>query len=173
MEAIALLEHEYFLLRFGVGSTAYCVDWAVDRLRYDEEGDDLEVVLLASARGLEEVLPLVEVIVERHCGESRLDDQLAAGKYIVALRAAYLLGQETTDSLEAKFHSLYFKLGYPDWLTMLCRNCEYATDVDVFEAPFESEFAYISRLWEIATTRQEFEEKYSRAISSQHDAKLG
>lgn len=172
MEAIAVLEHEYFLLRFGIGTAANCVDWAVDRLRHDEEGDDLEVVLLASARGLEEVMPLVEVIVERYCGESRLDEQLAAGKYIVALRAAYLLGHETIDSLEVKLNNLYFKLGYPNWLTMLSRNCEYATDVDIFEAPFENEFAYISGLWEIATTRQEFDERYSRAISNQHDVQL-
>jgi len=53
MQAIEILEYEYFLLRFGWGGGDACVDWAVTRLGNDEEGDDLEIVLLASARGRE------------------------------------------------------------------------------------------------------------------------
>ncbi len=56
---------------------------------------------------------------------------------------------------------------------MLSRNCEYATDVSIFEEPFEQEFAYIAGLWESVASRADFEAKYSRAVSDQHDAKWG
>jgi hypothetical protein len=168
---IALLEVHYFELRFGYGDGAACVEWAVDRLTFDEEGDDLEIVLLASARGRNEVSPLVEIIVERYLGKNALDDQLAAGKLIVRLRQAYLQGKETVHSIDAKLTRLYPQLGYPNWLGMLTRNCEYATDVCAFEKPFEQEFDYISTLWKSAYTRFEFEQQYRPEISQQHDAK--
>ena len=114
MEAIDQLECEYFRLRFNYEAGDACVDWAVERLRLDQEGDDLEVVLLAGARGRDEVMSLVEVIIERYCGNNRLDDAFAAGKYISDLRTAYLQGKETIESLDAKFTSLYSGLGYPD-----------------------------------------------------------
>jgi hypothetical protein len=169
MEAISALEHEYFLLRFGWGNCEACVDWALTRLGNDEEGDDLEIVLLASARGRDEVLPLVETVLERYVGEHRMEDEFAAGKYIVTLRAAYVGGEETIESLDMKLSSIYSKLGYPTWLTMLSRNCEYATDIPEFEEPFEREFEYISGLWSIAQTCSEFNASYSRAKSNQHD----
>jgi hypothetical protein len=169
MEAIAELEHEYFLLRFDWGTGERCVDWAVARLGSDSEGDDLEIVLLASARGRDEILPLVEVIVERYCGADRSSNEFAAGKYVAALRIAYLRGEESIVSLDAKFSSIYQKLGYPNWLTMLSRNCEYATDVPEFEKPFELEFNYVASLWADAKSLSEFIAKYSRDRSNQHN----
>lgn len=80
VEAITELKHHYFLVRFGRDAGDACVDWAVTRLGNDEEGDDLDIVLLASARGREEVLPLVEAILARYCGPGRLSDaQVLAG----------------------------------------------------------------------------------------------
>ncbi|WP_256079324.1 hypothetical protein [Massilia sp. YIM B04103] len=169
MEHIAELEDEYFQLRFFYSKDDSCVDWAVERLRHDQEGDDLEVILLASARGRDEILPLVEIIVDRYRGPERLDDQSLAGKYIVKLRQIYLQGQETIHSLDEKFTQLYSKLGYPNWLVMLSRNCEYATDVPAFVQPFEDEFEYISSLWDASRNLAEFEAQYSRKISDQHD----
>ncbi|PIF13401.1 hypothetical protein [Janthinobacterium sp. 13] len=174
MKSIAQLETLYFKLRHGFVNgvvCAACVDWAVERLDLDEEGDDLEIILLASARGLDEVLPLVEVIVERYLGSERLDDQLAAGKYIVELRNAYLQGKETIWTIDMKLTQLYSKLGYPNWLGMLSRNCEYATDVSAFEEPFELEFHYISTLWGSVSSRAEFEQHYCAEISQGHDVK--
>jgi hypothetical protein len=171
MEQISELEAEYFQLRFFYSKGERCVDWAVERLRHDQEGDDLEVVLLASARGRDEVLPLVEIIVERYRGIDSLDEQSLAGKYIVKLRQAYLEGKETVHSLDEKFTQLYAKLGYPNWLVMLSRNCEYATDVPAFEQPFEDEFKYISSLWNNAQNLADFEAQYSRQASDQHDIK--
>ena len=172
MEAIRDLEYQYFVLRFGWGAVDGCVDWAVSRLLNDEEGDDLEIVLLVSARGRDEVLPLVEVIVERYCGADRMPDEFAAGKYVVALRGAYLRGDESIASLDTKFTSLYSKLDYRDWLTMLSRNCEYATDIPAFERPFELEFEYVARLWANAQDLAEFKASYSREQSNQHDVFL-
>ncbi|MFB9240678.1 hypothetical protein IV454_25945 [Massilia antarctica] len=173
MQQIAQLQAEYFKLRFGYGDGAACVDWAVERLVADDEGDDLEIVLLVCARGREEVLGLVEVIIARYLGADRLDDEVLAGKYIVALRRAYLEGKETVHSLDTELTKLYPALAYPCWLTMLSRNCEYATDVPEFEEPFEQEFKYISELWANAANLAEFERQYRREISNQHDAKYG
>jgi hypothetical protein len=171
MESIDRLQHSYFLLKVGVGDFRACIDWAIERLRQEQEGDDLEIVLLAAATEQAEATRLVEQIVERYCGSTTIDGQLAAGKYVASLRKAYLQGTETIESIDAKLTRLYNHLGYPDWLVMLSRNCEYATDVPAYKEPFEKEFAYIAGLWESATSGAEFETKYSRALSNQHDAK--
>ena len=171
MEQLTELEIAFFQLRMGFGPADRCVDWAVERLRLDEEGDDLDVVLLASARGIDEVLPLAEAIIERYCGTQRHCDQFLAGNYIVELRAAYLAGRESVQSLDAKLSRLYPALGYPDWLVMLSRNCEYATDVPNFEQPFEEEFHYVASLWAQAESLVAFEREYSRQTSNDHDIK--
>ena len=171
MEQLTELEIALFQLRMGFGPADRCVDWAVERLRLDEEGDDLEVMLLASARGVDEVWPLAEAIIERYRGVLRLSDQVLAGKFIVELRAAYLAGRESVSSLDAILTRLYPALRYPDWLVMLSRNCEYATDVADFEQPFEDEFHYIASLWAQAESLAAFEGEYSRQTSNQHDIK--
>ena len=168
MEQLTELDNAVFQLRTGFGHADRCVDWAVERLRLDQEGDDLEVVLLASARGRDEVLALADVIIERYRGAQRLDEQFLAGKYIVELRAAYLAGRESVSSLDAIFTRLYPALNYPDWLTMLSRNCEYAIDVPDFERPFEDEFRYIASLWAQAEGLAAFEGEYRRQISNGH-----
>lgn len=168
MEQLTELENAVFQLRMGFGPADRCVDWAVERLRLDQEGDDLDVVLLASARGCDEVLALADVIIARYRGAQRLDEQFLAGKYIVELRAAYLAGRESVSSLDAIFTRLYPALAYPDWLTMLSRNCEYAIDVPDFEQPFEDEFHYIASLWAQAEDLAAFEGEYCRQISNGH-----
>ena len=171
MESIGQLEHEYYLLKYGVGDFQACIDWAIERLRHDQVGDDLDIVLLAGATQREEVTTLVERIIERYCGSSALDEELAAGKYVASLLPVYRLGKETIESLDSKFTTLCWSLGYPDWLVMLSRNCEYATDVPAFKEPFEQEFAYIAGLWDAARSLAQFKTMYSRAVSNQHDVK--
>lgn len=170
MQELAELEQAYFQLGMGFSPADRCVDWAVERLGLDQEGDDLEIVLLASARGADEVLPLAAAIIERYRGAERLTEQFLAGKYIAELRAAYLAGRESVQSLDAKLTRLYPALGYPDWLVMLSRNCEYATDVPNFEQPFEDEFHYIASLWAQAQSLAAFECAYCRETSNRHDA---
>jgi len=69
-----------------------------------------------------------------------------------------------------KFSSIYPKLGYPDWLVMLSRNCEYALDIPAFEEPFEKEFEYVANLWAVAQSLPAFNASYSRGKSNLHDA---
>lgn len=171
MEAISQLQEHYMLLKLGFGSIQSCIDWAIERLQLDEEDDDLEVVLLAAATTHGDAFPLVEQIIARYVGLDSLDEQLAAGKFIAKLLPAYKAGVETIESLDEKFTKLYYGLGYPNWLVMLSRNCEYATDIDAFREPFEQEFAYIADLWGFSSTHAEFESKYDREVSNQHDAK--
>ena len=166
MQQLTELELAVFQLQMGFSPVDRCVDWAVERLRLDQEGDDLDIVLLASARGVDEVLPLADVIIERYRGAQRLDQQFLAGKYIVELRAAYLAGRESVSSLDAILTRLYPALAYPDWLVMLSRNCEYALDVPDFQQPFELEFDYIASLWAEAGDVGAFERRYDRERSN-------
>lgn len=173
MDSVAQLAQQYFLLKMGVGHHQSSIDWALERLRLDQEGDDLNVVLLAAATTREEATPLIEAILETYMEISSIDDRFAAGKYVTVLHAAYLAGQETIESLDEKFTKLYTRLKFPNWLTMLSRNCEYATDIPEFREPFEKEFEYIADLWAASTSLADFESKYSHVISNSHDAKYG
>ena len=86
MEAINQLEHSYFLLKSGGGDYHECVQWAVDRLRQNEEGDDEDIVLLAASSARSEVLAFAEHVVERYSGYQALDPQLAAAGQLESLR---------------------------------------------------------------------------------------
>ncbi|MDO5653358.1 MAG: hypothetical protein Q4G39_04570 [Brachymonas sp.] len=173
MEAIDQLQYHYTLLALGVGEIQSCIDWAAQRLQHDQEGDDLEVVLLAAPANHDEALKLVQEILERYSGSERMDKQLVAGKYVASLRPLYLSGRESLASLDAKLTQLSANLGYPSWLVMLSRNCEYATDMDAFRKPFEQEFEYIASLWSKAENLAAFEARYNREVSNAHDANYG
>jgi len=170
MEAINQLEHSYFLLKSGGGDFRDCVEWALERLRRDEEAGDTDIVMLAASADRHEVLTFAEHVIERYSGYQALDEHLAAGKYLVALRHDYLRGIETVYSLESKLASLYARLEYPRWLSVLCRNSRYAGEAKHFRDLFEKEFTYLARLWSVAMSRNQFESRYNHAISVQHDA---
>jgi hypothetical protein len=169
MKNIEQLQRLHFLLRMGSANWNSCIDWAIERLQNDEEQDDLDIVMLAAASREDEVHPLVSTIIERYIGIEDLNDELAAGKYIVELHVAYKGNAETAITLEPKLWKLFNSPGYPTWLGMLCRNCEYATDIDVFEKPFEDEFEYIARLWSNSKSLPEFAAVYDHKVSSSHD----
>ena len=171
MEDLAKLQQSDSMHRLGVGDLSDGIDWAMDRLRLDQEGDDLDIVLLAGATTAEEASPYVEAIVARYCAQSALDLHVVAGKYVVKLHQRYLAGSECTHSLDEIFDKLYQRLDHPDWMTMLSRNCEYATDISAFQQPFEQEFQYIAGLWSKSNSRRDFESMYSREVSNRHDVK--
>ncbi|PXX40289.1 hypothetical protein [Undibacterium pigrum] len=171
MNAIMQLHSQYVLLKLGIANITPCIDWAIKRLQLDEEGDDLEVVLLAAANDSEEALPLIEIVLERYIGLASIDYEFLAGKYIAGLHSRYLAGEESIQSIDAILTKLSYKIDYPSWFVMLSRNCEYATDVEDFREPFEQEFEYISNLWDSANSRSEFEASYSREVSNSHDFK--
>ncbi|MBX3628075.1 MAG: hypothetical protein KF892_23905 [Rhizobacter sp.] len=170
MNAVEQLQALHFRMRTGDASWTDCIDWAIERLRRDEEGDDLDVVMLAAATRADEVDPLVLQIVERYIAPGALSDELAAGKLIVDLYHAYKEGKENVVSLEPKLWRLFYDLGQPSWLVMLARNCEYATDTEPFQRPFDQEFEYITRLWRTSKSKEEFLSKYDRKVSDSHDA---
>jgi len=169
MEAISQLERSYFLLKAGGGDYRECVEWALERLRRDEEGDDTDIVLLAASATRYEVLTFAEHVIGRYCGYQSLDEQLAAGKYLVALRQDYLRGIETVHSLENKLQSLHERLRFPRWLSVLCRNCRLASEAKHHRELFEKEFAYVTRLWAVAMSRHQFDARYNPVISRQHN----
>lgn len=170
MEAINQLERSYFLLKSGGGDYRECIEWALERLRRDEEGDDSDIVMLAASDDPTEALTFAELVIGRYSGHQALDAQLAAGKYLVALRHDYLRGIETVRTLESKLFSLYERLCFPGWLSVLCRNCRHAKDATPYRDLFDKEFAYLARLWAVAMSRRQFESRYNRAISARHDA---
>lgn len=170
MEAINQLERSYFIVKSGGGDYRECIEWALDRLRRDEEGDDTDIVMLAASIDRHEALTFTEHVIERYSGYQALDEQLAAGKYLVTLRHDYLRGRQSVATLEPKLQTLYEQLHYPGWLSILCRNCRRARDAAPFRDLFDTEFAYLARLWTVATSRQEFESRYNRAISVRHSA---
>jgi hypothetical protein len=168
MNGIEELRTLHFRLRSGMATWQDCVDWATERLRNDDEGDDLDIVTLAGARK-DEVQSLVTQILERYLGAGAISSQVATGKFIVDLYDAYKSGNETALNLDSKIWRLYYDLEQPSWLVMLARNCEYATDIPDFQAPFEEEFEYIANLWRTANTENEFEAAYDSRISRSHD----
>jgi hypothetical protein len=170
MESITQLEHSYYLLKSGGGDYHDCIQWARQRLRDNDEGDDEEIVLLAASTIRAEVLVLAEHVVERYSGMQALDSHLAAGKYLVTMRHDYLRGVETIRTLNSKLQALNEKLGFPVWLGVLCRNCRHARENLEYQDHFEKEFAYLTRLWAVATTRAQFDSRYNHAISARHDA---
>lgn len=170
MQAINELEHSYFLLKSGGGDWHECTHWAIERLRESEEGDDEEIAQLAASSDRHEALTLTEHVVERYSGYQALDPQLAAGKYLVALRHDYLRNVETIRTLSSKLQGLAEKLRRPAWLAVLCRNARHARDNIDYKRFFELEFAYLCRLWALASTRTQFEARYNHAISVRHDA---
>ena len=169
MNVIRELQRLAFLVRSGTMNWQSCIDWAIERLRNDEEGDDLDVVMLAAATLDDEASTLVPVILERYLGPDALSDELAAGKLIVEMFALFQAQKENAISLEPRLWRLFYDLGQPSWLIMLARNCEYATDVPAFEKLFLEEFQYISGLWKNSNTEAEFKAQYDHKVSQSHD----
>lgn len=171
MQAIDQLRTRHFLFTLGVADIQPCVDWAIQRLQQDQEGDDLDIVLLAAATSEDEALPLAQRILARYLSPEPWDEQLTAGRYIAALWPRYLSGALSIASLDDTLSRIDNGLGHPEWLVMLGRNCEYAIDVDVFRVPFEQEFEYIATLWRQADSLDDFLRRYSREVSNRHDVK--
>lgn len=169
MEAINQLEYSYFLARSAGGDYRDCIDWALERLRRNEEADDSDVIMLAASAEPEEARTFTELVLERYSGYQSLDLQLAGGKYLVALRHEYLRGNETVHTLESKLQRLYSHLQHPGWLSVLCRVCRHARAAPQYRELFDREFAYLARLWAVAASRSQFECRYNAAISRRHD----
>ena len=160
----ALLDH-----KFGLGDLSSCVDWAVDRLERNEEGDDKEIALLAGSSDAGEIEELSRNIVDRYIESEARNEELWTGKLLVRLYTRYKSRNISIIELDPIIDKLYRYLNYPSWLVMLSRNCEYATDIDNFVKPFDDEFEYISDLWSRSSSLEDFSSKYDRQVSNTHD----
>ena len=157
--------------RYGLMEWVGCSEWAVNYLVKNEEQNDEEIILLASSDSDGEMKSLTENILQRYIPAINRNEEYWAGKYIVELHRLYFSKKIDIFVLEKNINNLYYKLGYPDWLVMLARNCEYATDVPAFQKPFEEEFDYIKELWRSSESIDMFNKSYDRQVSNSHDFK--
>ncbi len=151
------------------GNYKKCVDWAVEQILIGIDNIQINILAGIDPTNRYEVRYYVQKILEDDFQVN--DDELEswAGKYIVHLADEFLSDRITIHELDNKLSTLYYKLDYPDWLSMLSRNCEYATDIDNFEKPFLDELNYITGLWSVSKNIDEFRAKYDRKISKSHD----
>ncbi len=169
MENIEELHDICVKARFSLSDWSDCVDWAVQRLLNNGDQDDEEVILLASSSNEEEIKELTKIILVNHLTPGKRDDEYWAGKHVVHLHSLFYDQKIDIFELESRLWKIYYALDSPGWLTMLSRNCEYATDVPAFEKPFKDEFEYIVGLWKNSNSIDSFKCSYDRNISNSHD----
>jgi hypothetical protein len=170
MKAIHELLEAFIPLKYNFTDGQECVKWAGDRLLHDEDENDEDIILLAGSTEQEEIRTLSSEILERYIDKPFLGEEYCAGKFIVHLYESYTSGSVNIQRLDTIIGWLYVHLNYPDWLVMLSRNCEYATDMEEFRKPFEDEFLYIYDIWKNTRSVDEFKGKYDRQVSDSHDA---
>ena len=164
--ALAHFQHLFFTYWFDLRDGSKLVEWAVELLQRNEQGDDLDIVLLASLGEEDSPRDLIENIFQKYSGWSLNDEDLVAGKFIVLLRERYLAGSESIDSLDHQFRRIFYFSSLPDWLAGLMRICEYANVIAPgYQVPFEREFEYIAGLWFAANSFEEFKGPWNREVS--------
>ena len=151
----------------GSGSTLACIDWGITQLEMNKESNDSDVLSLAATNDKNEAIKITERILNNHLGGG--DPAVSAGKHTVLLNQMYRENLVSIVALNCVIGTLYSQLGHPDWLVMLSRNCEYATDIPDFVPAFEAEFDYIAGLWSKAGSANEFLQVYDRNTSNSHD----
>jgi CheY-like chemotaxis protein len=172
MKAIHELLEAFIPLKYNFTNGQECLKWAEDRLLHDEEENDEDIILLAGSTEQEEIKQLSSKILERYIDKPFLEEEYCAGKFIVKLYESYTCGSVNIQRLDTIIGWLYTHLNYADWLVMLSRNCEYATDIEEFRKPFEDEFLYIYKIWKDACSVDAFKGKYDRQVSKSHDVTL-
>ncbi len=170
-KAIAELQQLYFRYRFFNKDPSGFVQWAIERLQLNEEGDDLDIVLLAALRKADRAQELIESIFRKYGGLPIEDEQLLAGKYVALLHERYLAGGESMRALRSRLvFDLYVGLDCPPWLSTLSSTCDRAVSLGPpFQELFEQEFEYIAHLWSLADSYKEFKKLYDPQVSRQHD----
>jgi hypothetical protein len=143
-----------------------CIDWAVSELMRGVE--DLNVCLLASSNLNNQIE--INSYIHNILGEgfifSESEIHETAGRLLVNLGENYFSNETTIVEIERIIDKLYLSLKNNDWLVILSRNAEYATDVDYFKVPFEKELRYIIELWRQYPNYDDFIKNYDRLISN-------
>jgi hypothetical protein len=143
-----------------------CIDWAVSELLRGVE--DLNVCLLASSNvnDKHEMDSYIRNILGDNFIISEVELQETAGELIINFGDKYFSNKITIIDIESIIYKLYLSLENNDWLVILSRNAEYATDIDYFKKPFENELKYIIELWSQYTIYTDFINNYHRRISN-------
>jgi hypothetical protein len=168
-ESIENLNKIYFKVRFGFENWSSLSSWAIEQLIQNQDGDDKNIILLASSSYEDEADELTEKILSTYLNPTERNDEYLAGKYVSELYSIFYKNGINISALSEILDKIYCALAYPNWLVMLSRNCEYATDVEAFEKPFHEEFQYISHLWQSCENTHDFLLRYDRSVSNTHD----
>ena len=164
-EAMAHIQDLFFRYWFYMVNASEWIDWAVERLQHNEEGDDLDIVMLAAMGRVDKPRKLIERIFQKYSGLAVSDEQLIAGKFVVLLRERYLAGSESIDSLDHQFRRIFYS-DMIEWMMDLMRICEYANVLDLgYLVPFEREFEYIAGLWSEADSVEAFKAHWNPDLS--------
>lgn len=148
------------------GTKKQYIDWAVSELLRDV--DDIDVCLLASSNenNSDEINLYIRNILGENIEFSMEEIQETTGRIIAANGEKYFNKQLSIIEIEKIIYTLYTSVEYRDWLVVLSRNAEYATDIDYFLVPFENELKYIMELWKAYPKYQNFINNYDRDISN-------
>jgi hypothetical protein len=166
-----LLLNEFYRAKFINGPYSGCIKWAISELESGSENIWVAYLAGLNENDYWEILKVIENIFEEKLSDNNENEENWAGKYIVEIASKYRAGEIDILKLSEIIDILYYRLDYPSWLTMLSRNCEYATDIIDFLKPFNDELDYIVELWTKAIDIQEFKQLYDRKISNTHDYK--
>jgi hypothetical protein len=175
MDSIQNLAYLYFKYRFKQDTLESLVEWGMNRMNENKEENNMDIILLAgvnfpaNVQTKHEIEDLVEKILQSNLDTQLPNDEFFMGKYIEELWRQYQKKQLSIAELDKILTVLFPGLDYPDWLVMLSRNCEYATDIQNFVKPFEDEFNYVAGLWSQSSTLNDFLCQYNRKISDTHD----
>jgi hypothetical protein len=167
MNGIHGLQKSYLMTLAGIGSTLACIDWAIAQIGTNDEPKDQDVLSLAATNDKNEAIKVTEQILTNYLGGG--DPSVGAGKHLVLLHQMYRENQLSIVALADVISTLYSQLGNPDWLAMLSRNCDYATDIPDFLPAFQAEFDYITGLWSQADSSMGFLKVYDRNTSNSHN----
>lgn len=148
------------------GTNKQYIDWAVSELLRDV--DDIDVCLLASSNenNSDEINLYIRNILGKNIEFSTEEIQETTGRIIVDSGKKYFNKELSIIQIERIIDTLYTTVDYTDWLVVLSRNAEYATDIDYFLVPFENEVKYIMELWETYPKYHDFINYYDRDISN-------
>ena len=175
MDSIQNLAYLYFKCRFKQDTLESLVEWGMNRMNENKEENNMDIILLAgvnfpaNVQTKHTIENLTEKILQTNLGTQLPSDEFFSGKYIEELHQRYQAEQLSVIKLDKILTVLFPGLDYPDWLVMLSRNCEYATDTQSFVKPFEDEFNYVAGLWSQSSTLNDFLRQYDRKISDTHD----
>ncbi len=164
MKAIKELLEAFISLKYNFTNGQECVKWAGERLSYNEEENDEDIILLSGSTEEEEIKELSLKILGRYIDKQFLEEEYCAGRFIVKLYEWYTSHSVSIQRLDEIIGWLYVNLNYPDWLKDLAPFCEYATDMEDYRKPFEDEFRYLYGLWKDVSSLDEFKSKYARRV---------